>query len=169
MKNPWEAMKGRKRSCCFLLSSLAWQCQWSHFRALFRSISVLVKYLPTTFYWQWLLCFGFCLHPPELQIHTHVLDSFILCGFTSSKVSLRPAEESFLLQRDPPALWELLNTQNKISHFFIKLSWAFSGIKTSRLGNVPYLASLNSTSGNLLEQKDGRGGGNIIFCLIGFD
>lgn len=111
----------------------------------------------------------FLSSPPELQIHTHVLDSFILCGFTSSKVSLRPAEESFLLQRDPPALWELLNTQNKISHFFIKLSWAFSGIKTSRLGNVPYLASLNSTSGNLLEQKDGRGGGNIIFCLIGFD
>lgn len=153
MKNPCEAEKGRRRSCCFLLSSWAWQCQWSHFKPLFRNISLLVKYLPTTFYWQWFPVLWSLSSPPEQQIHSHVLDSFIPCGFTSSKIILSPGEEPFLLHRDPPALWELLNILNKTSHFFNKLIWAFGGIKASRLGNVPYLANLNSTSGNLSEQR----------------
>lgn len=114
------------------------------------------------------LCFGFCLHPLNSKFT-------LMFWIHLSSVGSPPQKSVWAQQRSRFSSREILlpcessSTLNKIFNFFNKLSWAFSGIKTSRLGNVPHLANLNSTSGNLLEQKDGRGGGNIILCLIGFD
>lgn len=162
MKNPCEAEKRRRRSCCFLLSSLAWQCQWSHFWAFSRLFLCWSNIYQPHFTVSGCLYFGFSFHPlnskfwvvfwihlssvgspPPKSVWAQEKSNF------SSRESLLPCESSSTLQ-----------TKYLIS----LINWAFGGIKTSHLENVPYLANLNSTSGNLLEQRM-AGVVGIEFCV----